>query len=872
MKNKLKLLELAVIAASCFMWMSITSCDNGLTNNDTSANVASGPSIISIAAIAGVTAPVNGGIPVTVITENAQYGGTVVWTPSDETFQPNKVYYAVITLTEKGKYTLQGVQKNFFTVAGALTVTNDENSGVITAVFPRTAGTVDNPAVIDIKNIEGVTVPIIGGIPKSEISPSPQYTGTITWSPKDNPYEAGTVYTATITLEPKIGFTFKGVATDFFTVKEATTANAANSNVVTAVFRVTSTIINNINELSTFLSAQSANTKTTPYYIVLNVDDNNIYSYSNYSNYNLGTTLNNAPDKYVYFFLSGSTITEIPSGFFSGCTSLTGVTILDSFTNIGESAFSGCTSLANVTIPDSVTSIAYGAFASCTSLTDITIPDSVTSIGGGGYYYGAFSGCTSLASITIPDSVTSIGEWAFYGCTNLANVTIGNGVTSIGNGAFLSCTSLANVTIGNGVTSIGNGAFLGCTSLASITIPDSVTNIGSSTFSGCTSLASITVDSGNLYYASEDGILYNKEKTEFICIPRKISGDITIPDSITSIGFYKFYGYTSLANVTIGNGVTSIGESAFSGCTSLASITIPDSVGYIGQYAFSGCTSLTNVTIPDSVTSIEYWTFDGCTSLTGVTIGNGVTSIGGFAFSGCTSLASITIPDSVTSIGYSAFNGCTSLTSVTIPDSVTSIGYYAFSGCTSLASITIPDSVTDIGYWAFSGCTSLASITIPDSVTHIWDGAFSGCTRLAAINVGTANSAYTSENGVLYDKNKQTLIQYPAAKSGASFTIPDSVRYIGKYAFSDFTSPSITIPDTVWGIGYGAFSGCTGLTSVTFQGTISSSELGRSGYNDFDIGNENIGDENIGDLREKYLAGGIGTYTRQSGSKTWTKQ
>uniref|UniRef100_UPI0037DDC2AC leucine-rich repeat domain-containing protein n=1 Tax=Methanomethylophilus alvi TaxID=1291540 RepID=UPI0037DDC2AC len=142
-----------------------------------------------------------------------------------------------------------------------------------------------------------------------------------------------------------------------------------------------------------------------------------------------------------------------------------------------------------------------------------------------------------------------------------------------------------------------------------------------------------------------------------------------------------------------------------------------------------------------------------------------------------------TIPDSVTSIGNYAFFGCTSLTSVTIPDSVTYIGYDAFFGCTSLTSVTIPDSVTSIGYDAFFGCTSLSSVTIPDSVTSIGNYAFSECTSLTAINVAEGNTAYVSENGVLFNKSKTSLIQYPAGKTDSAYTIPDSVTSIGNYAF-----------------------------------------------------------------------------------------
>ena len=141
------------------------------------------------------------------------------------------------------------------------------------------------------------------------------------------------------------------------------------------------------------------------------------------------------------------------------------------------------------------------------------------------------------------------------------------------------------------------------------------------------------------------------------------------------------------------------------------SIVMPDSVTSIGNYAFYGCSSLTNITIPDSITSIGNNTFYNCSSLTDVAVPNGVTSIGDHAFSRCSGLTAITIPNSVTNIKDSAFSRCTSLTSITVSTSVTSIESGAFSGCISLASITIPDRATSIGNGAFNDCISLASVT-----------------------------------------------------------------------------------------------------------------------------------------------------------------
>ena len=239
----------------------------------------------------------------------------------------------------------------------------------------------------------------------------------------------------------------------------------------------------------------------------------------------------------------------------------------------------------------------------------------------------------------------------------------------------------------------------------------------------------------------------------------------------------------------------------------------------IGGSAFRYCTSLTSVTIPDSVTSIGGWAFTDCASLTSVTIPDGVTSIGEYTFSWCTSLTSATIPDSVTSIGEFAFHNCKSLTSMTIPRSVVSIGYDAFGWCESLTSVTILDGVRSIGNSAFTDCKSLTSVTIPNSVTSIGRGAFSSCASLTGIWVAEGNSHYVSDaSGVLFDKDKTTLVQCPGAF--AVYTIPGSVTSIGDDAFSGCASlTSVTIPDSVTSIGNYAFSCCGSLTDVYFTGT-----------------------------------------------------
>ena len=270
---------------------------------------------------------------------------------------------------------------------------------------------------------------------------------------------------------------------------------------------------------------------------------------------------------------------------------------------------------------------------------------------------------STVKKVVIKSGVTSIGGCAFFYCERLTSISIPNSVTSIGERAFFDCERLTSISIPNSVTSIGEYAFSGCDGLTSISIPNSVTSIGEYAFYFCTSLTSIDVANGNPNYSSYNGALLNKEQTVLICCPGGKT-EYSIPDSVTSIVDFAFFGCDGLTSISIPNKVTSIGDYAFEACDGLTSISIPDGVTSIGAGAFSGCDGLTSISIPDSVTSIRLFTFRCCSSLTSITIPNSVTSIGAGAFSGCDGLTSISIPDSVTSIGNHSFEYCYSLTDV----------------------------------------------------------------------------------------------------------------------------------------------------------------------------------------------------------------
>ena len=210
----------------------------------------------------------------------------------------------------------------------------------------------------------------------------------------------------------------------------------------------------------------------------------------------------------------------------------------------------------------------------------------------------------SLDTSTGVLKISGTGDMYSYGPfshnTIIKSVIIENGVISIGDSAFFDCTILTSVTIPDSVISIDDNAFEGCTSLTSITIPDSVTSIGNSAFLGCYFTLENFVNNSNVEL--DDSIIVDTDAGGFCIKDNELVrmraiyaiGEITIPNSVTSIDSSAFYCCSSLTSVTIPDGVTSIDDYVFYFCECLMSVTIPTSVKSIGDSAFENCTSLAN--------------------------------------------------------------------------------------------------------------------------------------------------------------------------------------------------------------------------------------------------------------------------------------
>jgi len=255
-----------------------------------------------------------------------------------------------------------------------------------------------------------------------------------------------------------------------------------------------------------------------------------------------------------------------------------------------------------------------------------------------------------------------------------------------------------------------------------------------------------------------------------------------------------------------------------------------------------------DVTVPSTlgeaqVTRIDTLAFNGCTGLTSIFVPDSVTSIGMDTFRGCTKLKKVKLPDTITSIGLDCFAECSSLSSINLPPGLSEIELGTFNGCISLTDIAIPANVKTIETDAFYKCTGLTAVNLPEKLSQIHPSAFRGCSNLTSFSISGDNPSFTEAEGILYSKDKSTLVAYPAGKITGTIPIANHVKSIGPSVFFNESSlkgiafpsgltnignqafyntglTSVIIPATVKTIGWSAFEKCTSLKTVSLPSTL----------------------------------------------------
>lgn len=349
----------------------------------------------------------------------------------------------------------------------------------------------------------------------------------------------------------------------------------------------------------------------------------------------------------------------------------------------------------------------------------------------------------SSSYVTIPSTITvdgksytvvSIGETAFWKNDKLQSVTIEDGVLDIKMGAFHNCRYLRSVKLPATLKSVGSYAFWKSLSLSTIYIPASLTDLSAKAFSEGGMIA-YEVSPDNPVYSSEDGILFNKDKTELLHFPAKKQVEsFSIPEKVEKIGKFAFES-NQLNEVIFHDKLLSIDDYAFFLCEKLAKADVPNSVEFVGESAFSRCYNLKEAHLPEKLTAISPGLFEYGYKLEKVNIPSTVTSIGKSAFRYCRKMNDLRLPEGLVEIGDEAFNGW-EMTSLVIPNSVTTIGRQAFAGCTELKSLVLGNSVSEIGSDAFYDNRELREIDIlSEDYYNVTSYAFENCNVVEYVNL-----------------------------------------------------------------------------------------------------------------------------------------
>jgi hypothetical protein len=346
---------------------------------------------------------------------------------------------------------------------------------------------------------------------------------------------------------------------------------------------------------------------------------------------------------------------------------------------------------------------------------------------------------------------------------------------------------------GKPVTGIGNGAFMNCSGLTSVTIPASVTTFWTNAFYNCSGLTSITVDAANPSFSSENGVLFNKQKTVLLQHPGAKAGAYTIPGTVTSIGDNGFYGCSNLTGVTIPSSVTSIGGGAFYGCSALAGVTIPSSMTTIGDWAFGNCSGLMDVTIPTSVTGIGSRAFSGCSKLAVAEFSGNAPTMGSDVFSSVES--GFTVKYHSGNIGFTSPTWL-GYPSVMLPPAtriVSLAGNLAFGNVISGFSATSTLTISNSGNWPLT----VSSIMYPSGFSGNWSSGTIAAGSSQSVTVTFSPTAMQSYGGTITVNSDSTsgTGTFSASGQGTAPPSPYATWRGSKFTAADILSGLTTMTD-----------------------------------------------------------------------------
>ncbi|BDC95750.1 leucine-rich repeat domain-containing protein [Treponema saccharophilum] len=504
-------------------------------------------------------------------------------------------------------------------------------------------------------------------------------------------------------------------------------------------------------------------------------------------------------------------VKDISDGACLNHNDLKSVTLPEGLETIGDGSFEGCAALYDINFPKSLRKIGKEAFMD-SGIEEINFPDGIKVRE---LPEDAFRGCAKLKNVDdMLCKIDVLGDGAFFN-SGLTELTLPASIEKIAINAFGKCKNLKTLVVKEGVEHIPSYLFKNCTALTSVTLPEGVKTIGEEAFCGCTAL-----DGGQLSLPDSLQTIGNKAFKESFN-----GGTLTLGGKVSEIDYEAFEkcGFSSLV---IAGEIEKISRSAFAGCKNLKSVSITGKVGLFGSSrgicdgCFAHCEALESVSISGSVTELVGEMFYDCKNLKSVSISGSVKKIGERAFRDCYNIAKIDLGNAVEIIGENAFSNCKALESLTIAGNINTIGEEAFSNCKALESLTIAGNINTIGERAFSFYDELKTLSITGSINTIGEEAFTYCEQLKTLSItGSINTI--GERAFSFCKNLRSL------------TIPGSVKTIGKEAFYSCDElKTLVIEEGVKEIGICAFKYCDKLTSVTVPSSTKLNDDYSSGYYD----------------------------------------